>query len=119
MEYVRIVFIFFENWVGKYVKVEFFFDRKWMFISEVLFKLGIYLVIWNYFGYIGCFFGFRLKGVFVFFENFKNYILNFLLVLEVIKVNVTMEFFSFIFVVYIIKVSIIGERLFVDRNINI
>lgn len=45
MEYVRIVFIFFENRVGKYVKVEFFFDRKWMFISEVLFKLGIYLVI--------------------------------------------------------------------------
>lgn len=45
MEYVRIVFIFFENRVGKYVKVEFFFDRKWMFISEVFFKLGIYLVI--------------------------------------------------------------------------
>lgn len=38
MEYARTIIIPLENRVGKYVKVELFFDSKWMLISEVSFK---------------------------------------------------------------------------------
>lgn len=119
MEYARTVPIPLENRVGKYVKVELFFDRKWMLISEVSFKSGTHLVIWNYFGHIGFFFGFRLKGVSVLSENFKNYILNFFLVSEVTKANVTMELPPLTPAVHTTKAPTIGERLPVDRNINI
>ncbi|XP_048779029.2 discoidin domain-containing receptor 2-like isoform X2 [Ostrea edulis] len=41
MEYARTVPIQLENRVGKYVKVQLYFDSKWMLISEISFKSDI------------------------------------------------------------------------------
>jgi discoidin domain receptor family protein 2 len=43
MEYARTVTIPLENRVGKYVKVQLYFDSKWMLISEISFKSGKFL----------------------------------------------------------------------------
>ena len=42
MEYLRPVIIPLENGVGQYVKIELYFDARWMMISEVQFESGTY-----------------------------------------------------------------------------
>lgn len=44
IEYARTVIIPLQNRIGRYVKIELFFDAKWLMISEIQFESGMYIL---------------------------------------------------------------------------